>query len=147
MWNEFKTFISRGNVMDLAVGVIIGAAFGKIVSALVDQILMPIVSLATAGVDLKEKFFITLKGGTYATASEATKAGAAVMNFGAFFQEIITFLIVAFVIFMIVKGYNSMKKAEAPAPAAPVTEKPCPHCMMPIPIAATRCGHCTSQLA
>lgn len=133
MWNEFKTFISRGNVMELAVGVVIGAAFGKIVDSLVKDIIMPPIGLLIGGVDFKA-WLVTLRSGPEPVT----------MNIGVFINEVITFLIVAFAIFLVVKAYNRMKKV--PAAAAP-TEKACPHCLMSIPIAATRCGHCTSQLA
>ncbi|MBS1912941.1 MAG: large conductance mechanosensitive channel protein MscL [Bacteroidetes bacterium] len=143
MWNEFKTFISRGSVMDLAVGVIIGAAFGKIVDSLVKDVIMPPIGLLLGHIDFKN-WFISLSGGTYATLEEAQKAKAVTMNVGSFINEVITFLIVAFAVFLIVKAYNRTKKAPAPAP--PPSEKPCPYCRMQIPLEATRCGHCTSQL-
>ncbi|HVZ38480.1 MAG TPA: large conductance mechanosensitive channel protein MscL [Candidatus Kapabacteria bacterium] len=143
MWNEFKTFISRGSVMDLAVGVIIGAAFGKIVDSLVKDVIMPPIGLLLGHIDFKN-WFVSLSGGTYATLEEAQKAKAVTMNVGAFINEVITFLIVAFAVFLVVKAYNRTKKAPPPPP--PASEKPCPYCRMQIPLEATRCGHCTSQL-
>jgi large conductance mechanosensitive channel len=128
MLKEFKTFVIRGNVLDLAIAVIIGGAFGKIVSSLVNDILMPIIGLIMGGVNFSE-LSITV--------------GAAVIKWGSFVQTIIDFLIIAFVIFLIVKIANSMKKA--PAPADPTT-KDCPYCLSVIPIKATRCPHCTSEL-
>lgn len=132
MLKEFKTFIMRGNVMDLAVGVIIGGAFGKIVSSLVTDILTPVISIITGGVDFSG---LTVRiGGTDAT--------PVIMTYGAFIQAAIDFLIIALVIFLMVKAMNSMRKpAEAPA-----TTKPCPRCTMDVAIAATRCPHCTSEL-
>lgn len=144
MWKEFKAFISRGSVMDLAVGVVIGAAFGKIIDSFVNDIIMPPISLLTGGINFADKFIVLKGEGTFATLAEAQKAGAVTLNIGQFVNVVITFLIVAFAIFVVVKAYNRMKKAEAPAAA---TDKPCPHCRMSIPLEATRCGHCTSQLA
>ena len=142
MFREFKEFAMRGNVVDMAVGVIIGAAFGKIVGSLVTDIMMPPIGLAMGHVDFAN-LFIDLSGQHYATLAEAQKAGAATINYGLFINTIISFLIVAFVIFLLVKQMNRLKK-EAPAPAP--TTKDCPHCAMPIPIGAKRCGHCTATL-
>ncbi len=144
MLKEFKTFIARGNVLDLAVGVVIGAAFGKIVDSFVKDIIMPPIGLLTGGVDFTNKFLVLKGDGVFKTLEEAQKAGAITLNVGAFINTVLTFLIVAFAVFLVVKAYNRMKKAPE---AAPVTEKPCPHCKMSIPLDATRCGHCTSQLA
>lgn len=129
MLKEFKEFAMRGNVMDLAVGVIIGGAFGAIVASLVNDILMPLVGLALGGIDFS---------------SLAIQVGAATIKYGAFIQAIVNFLIIAFVIFLIVRAMNRLR-GPAPAPAAPIT-KDCPHCFTAIPIKATRCPNCTSQL-
>lgn len=121
MISEFKAFIARGNVLDLAVAVIIAAAFGKIVTALVDGIIMPIVGMATGGVDFSQLFF-ALDGGDYANLAAARAAAAPVITYGAFVQAIVDFLLIALVIFLIVKAYNSMKKKADAAPAAPAEE-------------------------
>ncbi|MGC1375525.1 MAG: large conductance mechanosensitive channel protein MscL [Anaerolineales bacterium] len=128
MLKEFKDFAMRGNVMDLAVGVIIGGAFGKIVTSLVGDILMPLVGLLIGGVS-----FVDL----------SITVGSAVVKYGSFIQNVIDFIIIAFVVFLIVKGINSMQK---PAPAAAPTTKPCPQCATDIPLAAKRCPNCTSNL-
>jgi large conductance mechanosensitive channel len=130
MLKEFKEFVMRGNVMDLAVGVIIGGAFGKIVASLVNDILMPLIGLLIGGVD-----FSTL----------AITVGNAKIMYGAFINNIIDFLIIALVIFLLVKGLNRLTKKPAPSPAAPTT-KECPHCFSTISIKATRCPNCTSEL-
>jgi large conductance mechanosensitive channel len=131
MLKEFKDFAMRGNVMDLAVAVIIGGAFGKIIASLVNDILMPLIGLALGGLNFSELSF---------------SVGNAVVMYGAFIQAIVDFIIVAFVIFMLVRTMNNMKKKEpAPAPAEPTT-KECPHCFSVISIKATRCPNCTSQL-
>lgn len=140
--NEFKKFIAQGNVIDLAVAVIIGAAFGKIVTSLVNDILMPVIGLFTGGLDFTN-FFISLNGTSYATLAEAQEAGAATINYGMFINNIIDFLIIAFCIFLIIKQLQRFKKEE---PAAPVTTKTCSYCCSTIAIEASRCPHCTSQL-
>jgi large conductance mechanosensitive channel len=142
MFKEFRQFIMRGNVLDLAVAVIIGAAFGKIVTSLVNDILMPPLGLALKNVDFAN-LFIDLSGGHYATLAQAKAAGDATLNYGAFINNVIDFLIVALVIFLVVKAANQMKRAPAPAPP---NSKPCPFCQTSIPIAATRCPNCTSNL-
>jgi len=142
MLKEFRDFIARGNVVDLAVAVIIGGAFGAIVSSFVKDIIMPIVSLLTGGIDFSN-WFIPLKAGTYATLKAAQDAGVATINIGVFLNAIITFLIVAFAMFLVVKSMNAMKKK--PAPADPTT-KDCPYCFSKISIKATRCPNCTSEL-
>ncbi|MBN1813483.1 MAG: large conductance mechanosensitive channel protein MscL [Anaerolineae bacterium] len=142
MWKEFKQFIARGNVVDLAIGVIIGAAFGKIVTSFVNDILMPPIGLLLGNVDFAN-LFITLSGGSYATLEEAQAAGAATINYGVFINTIIDFLIVAFVIFLLIKQVNRLKK---PAPSAEPTTKACPYCLSEIPSKATRCPHCTSEI-
>ena len=145
MLKEFKEFIQRGNVIDLAVAFILGGAFGAIVSSLVKDIVMPIVGVLLGGVDFTS-LFITLKGGPYASLADAQKAGAATINYGVFINTIITFLIVAFAMFLLIKAMNATKKKPAPAaPAAPTT-KECIYCLSTIPLKATRCPNCTSEL-
>lgn len=146
MVSEFREFIARGNVFDLAVGVIIGGAFGKIVTSVVDDLVMPPIGLLLGGVDFTN-LFVVLGEGEYETLAAAKEAGAATINYGLFLNALLQFLIVALVVFLFVRQYNRLRRQEdAGAPAAP-TEKPCPHCLMAIPLAATRCGHCTSPLA
>ena len=144
MWKEFKEFAVKGNAIDLAVGVIIGAAFGGIVNSLVKDILMPPVGLLIGGLDFSNKFLI-LKGapggGVFNTPADAAKAGAVTWNYGNFVTLIINFLIVAFCIFLLVKAMNKVKRSPAAEPVA----KDCPACMMSIPIKATRCPHCTTE--
>ncbi len=142
MFKGFRDFIMRGNVLDLAVAVIIGAAFGKIVTSLVSDILMPPLGLALKNVDFSN-LFIDLSGGHYATLALAKAAGAATINYGVFLNNVIDFVIVAFVIYLIIQQANRLKKA--PAPADPTT-KECAYCHTNIPIAATRCPNCTSSL-
>ena len=144
MMEEFKKFALKGNMIDLAVGVIIGGAFNGIVSSLVNDIIMPVLSLFTGKLDFAN-WFIALDGNTYMTLAEAQEAGAATLNYGNFISGIINFVIMAFVVFMLVKGINKMKKEEAPAPAAPTTKK-CPVCKAEIALDATKCPHCTSDL-
>ncbi len=143
MFKEFREFIMRGNVLDLAVAVIIGAAFGKIVTSLVNDILMPPLGLALKNVDFTN-LFLDLSGGHHATLAEAKAAGDATLGYGVFLNNVIDFLIVAFVIFLVVRQANKLKKA--PAPAAPTT-KECAFCHTSIPLAATRCPNCTSTLS
>lgn len=147
--SEFKAFITRGNVIDLAVGVIIGGAFQAIVKSLVDDIVMPVISLLTKGVDFASKF-VALDGGAYATLEEAQAAGAAVLTYGNFISAILNFLIMAFVIFLFIKAINRLnglkKEEEAAEEAAEPTTKECPYCKSEIAIAATKCPHCTSEL-
>lgn len=139
---EFKKFALKGNMIDLAVGVIIGGAFNSIVSSLVNDIIMPVLSLFTGKLDFAN-WFIALDGNTYATLADAQEAGAATLNYGNFISGVINFVIMAFVVFMFVKAINKMKKE--PAPAAPTTKK-CPFCKTDIPLEATKCPHCTSTL-
>jgi len=141
---EFKEFAMRGNVMDLAVGVIIGAAFGKIVTSLVEDVLMPPIGQLVGKVDFSG-LFISLSGKPYDTLKAAKEAGVATLNYGIFLNNVINFLIVAFVVFLVVQQMNRLTRK--PAPAVVPTTKDCPQCAMPIPLAAKRCGHCTSQLA
>ncbi len=145
-FGEFKKFLLRGNVVDLAVGVIIGAAFQAIVKSLVDDVVMPVISLITNGVDFSN-WFVALDGNEYATLAEAQAAGAAVMTYGNFISAVFNFVIMAFVIFCLIKLINKVtdkfKKEEAPAPA---TTKVCPYCQSEVSIKATKCPHCTSEL-
>lgn len=144
--NEFKQFIMRGNVLDMAVGVIIGGAFQKIISSMVNDIIMPIVSLVTGGVDFSN-WFITLDGKHYATLQEATAAGAATINYGTFLTQVIDFILMAFVIFMIVKIMNHLAdRVKKPIEKEAPKTKKCPYCMSDIHIEATKCPHCTSQI-
>ena len=142
MLKDFKAFVMRGNVLDLAVAVIIGAAFGAIVNSAVNDVIMPPIGLILGHVDFKELFF-SLNGQHFATLADAKKAAAPVVAYGQFLNTVINFLIIAFVIFIIVRV---AAKLEKPAPAAAPTTKDCPYCLSAIPIPATRCAHCTSQL-
>lgn len=143
MFKEFKAFIMRGNVLDLAVGVIIGAAFAKIINSLVSDILLPPIGLLLGKVDFSN-LYISLSGGQYSSLADAQAAGAATLNYGLFINNIINFLIVGFVIFLVVRYANKLITRPA-APAEP-TEKDCPYCFSKIPLQATRCPHCTSHL-
>ena len=148
MIKEFKEFAVKGNAVDLAVGVIIGAAFGAVVTSLVKDILMPPLGFLTGGLDFSNKFMVLKDapgGALFATPAEAAKAGAITWNYGNFLTVIISFVIVAFCIFLLVRALNKMKKPQAGA-AAPVS-KDCPFCAMTIPIKAMRCPHCTSEMA
>jgi large conductance mechanosensitive channel len=142
MLKEFKAFVMRGNVLDLAVAVIIGAAFGGIVTSLVNDVIMPPVGLLLGHVDFKD-FFVSLNGQSYPTLAAAKAAGAPIIGYGQFVNTIINFLIIAFAIFLVIRTANRFQK---PAPAAAPTTKDCPYCATAIPIAARRCPHCTSQL-
>ncbi|MCR5547085.1 MAG: large conductance mechanosensitive channel protein MscL [Lachnospiraceae bacterium] len=147
--DEFKEFITKGNVMDMAVGVIIGGAFQKIITSLVDDVIMPLISALTGGIDFSN-WFISLDGKEYATLAAAQEAGAATLNYGTFITVVINFLLMALVIFCLVKALEkvrtSVKKSEAMDEAETPTEKECPYCKSMIPIGATRCPHCTSEL-
>lgn len=146
--NEFKIFIMRGNVLDLAVGVIIGGAFQKIIASLVSDIIMPIVTLCTGGADFKN-WFISLDGKSYATLELAQKAKASTLNYGLFITQVIDFIIMAFVIFMMVKAMNSLAKKvkkNTDESEEAVAKRICPFCKSEIDIDATRCPYCTSQL-
>ncbi len=145
MLKEFKEFAMRGNVVDMAVGIIIGAAFGKIISSLVSDVIMPPIGILMGGVDFSD-IYINLSGGDYPSLAAAKEAGAATMNIGVFVNTVIDFVIIAFAIFMVIRGMNKMKRKEEAAPAEPTT-KECPQCLSVIPIKATRCAHCTSELA
>lgn len=142
MLKEFKEFAMRGNVLDLAVGVIIGAAFGKIVASLVDDVLMPPLGRLLGHVDFSSKF-INLSDKTYETLAAAKAAGAPTLNYGNFINTIINFVIVAFAIFVVVRAVNRWTVKPT---AAAATTKDCPQCAMAIPLAAKRCGHCTAQI-
>jgi len=148
MLKEFKEFALRGNVVDMAVGIIIGAAFGTIVNSLVKDVIMPPIGLLLGGLDFAN-FFLLLKGGSpagpYASLADAQKAGAVTINYGVFINAVVSFLIVAFVIFLLIRSVNRMKREEEAPPAEPTT-KECPYCLSTIPIKATRCPHCTSEL-
>lgn len=147
VWKEFRKFVARGSFFDLAIGIVIGAAFGTVVNSLVKDILMPPIGLLTAGTDFSE-LYINLSGQEYASLAEATSAGAATINYGTFLNNLIAFLIVAVVLFLLVRKYNEItdRYRAKPAPAAPA-EKECPRCTMTVPSQATRCPHCTSELA
>jgi large conductance mechanosensitive channel len=144
MLREFREFVMRGNVLDLAIAVIIGGAFGKIVTSFVNDVIMPPIGLLLGGVDFTN-LFIALDGNSYESLEAAKAAGAATLNYGVFLNTVIDFVIVAFAIFMIIKSANRMKKPTSEAAAAPTT-KECPYCFSTIPIKATRCPNCTSQL-
>lgn len=143
MLKEFKEFAMRGSMVDLAVGIIIGAAFGKIVTSLVNDVIMPPIGLLLGKVDFTN-LFVNLSGEEFATLAEAKEAGAATINYGLFLNTVIDFLIVAFVIFMVIKQMNRLKRQEE-APAAPVT-KDCPFCFTDIPVKATKCPNCTADI-
>jgi large conductance mechanosensitive channel len=142
VFKEFKEFAMRGSVLDLAVGVIIGAAFGKIVASLVDDIIMPPIGRLIGGVDFSNLFVNLKEGPHFDTIAAAKAAGMPTLNYGNFINIVINFLIIAFTIFLVVRAVNRWM----PKPAAPVTTKDCPYCAMPIPVSAKKCGHCTSAI-
>lgn len=144
MLKEFKAFAMRGNVLDMAVGIIIGGAFGKIVTSLVNDILMPPIGLILGKVDFSN-LYLNLSGTSYASLADAKAAGAATINYGLFLNTVLDFVIVAFALFLIIRQVNRLAAKPAPAVAAPTT-KECPFCYSTIPIKATRCPHCTSEL-
>jgi large conductance mechanosensitive channel len=149
MLKDFKEFVVRGNVVDMAVGIVIGAAFGTIVKSFVDDVLMPPIGLLLGNVDFTS-LFITLKegakaAGPYASLAAAKAAGAVTLNLGIFINTVISFLIIAFAVFLVIKSLNRMKREEAAPPAPPAT-KECPYCLSAIPLKASRCPHCTSEL-
>ena len=144
MLKEFKEFAMRGNVLDMAVGITIGAAFGKIISSFVADVLMPPIGLLLGNVDFSN-LFVTLSGATFKTLEEARKAGAVTINYGVFLNTVLDFLIVAFAIFLLIKQVNRLKREEVAPPAAPTT-KDCPFCLTAVPIKAVKCAHCTSEL-
>ncbi len=148
MFKEFKEFAMRGNVLDMAVGIIIGAAFGTIVTSLVSDVIMPPIGLLLGNVDFSNIFAVLKEGKTaapYASVAAAKAAGAVTMNMGIFINTIINFIIVAFAIFLLIRGINQLKRKQEAPPAVPTT-KECPYCIVSIPIKATRCPHCTSEL-
>jgi len=148
MFKEFKDFAMRGNVVDMAVGIIIGAAFGTIVKSLVADVIMPPIGMALGGVDFTNLYSVMQVGdpaGPYASLADAQAAGAVTINYGLFINTIISFLIVAFAVFLVIRSINKMQKEEEEAPAEPTT-KDCPFCQTEISIKATRCPNCTSQL-
>lgn len=146
MLKEFKAFVMRGNVLDLAVGIIIGASFGTIVKSLVDDVIMPPIGLALGNVDFANLFLLLKPGlkapAPYTTVADAQAAGAVTINYGNFVNNVVTFIIVAFVVFLIVRMANRLKPQDAAAPST----KDCPYCRMAIPVGASRCPHCTSDL-
>jgi large conductance mechanosensitive channel len=148
MLKEFKDFAMRGNVVDMAVGIIIGAAFGAIVKSLVSDVIMPPIGLLLGNVDFSN-LFLVIKGGTaagpFAALADAQKAGAVTINYGVFIMTIISFLIIAFVVFLLIRNLNKLKRQEEAPPVQPTT-KECPYCLLAVPIKATRCGYCTSEL-
>jgi len=145
MFKEFKEFAIKGNVVDMAIGIIIGGAFGKIVTSLVNDVIMPPIGLIVGKVDFSS-LFIDLSGAHHASLAEAKAAGAATLNVGLFINNVIDFVLVAFAVFLLVRQINRLKSAPAPAPAAPTT-KECPFCLTAVPLKASRCSACTSQLA
>ena len=148
MVKDFKEFIMRGNVVDMAVGIVIGASFGAIVSSFVADIIMPPIGILLGNVDFSNLFTVIKEGtapGPYATHAAAKAAGAVTINYGTIFNTIISFLIVAFSIFLLIRNINRMKRKEEAPPPAPST-KECPYCLSAIPIKAVRCAHCTSEL-
>ena len=148
MFKEFKEFAMKGNVLDMAVGIIIGAAFGTIISSLVADVIMPPIGLLLGNMDFSNLFLVLKEGkvaGPYASLAAAKAAGAVSVNFGLFINTVINFLIVAFAIFLLIRNVNKLKRQEAAPPPAPMT-KECPFCLSAIPIKASRCAHCTSEL-
>ena len=148
MLKEFKEFAIKGNVVDMAVGIIIGAAFGTIVKSLVADVIMPPIGLLLGNVDFSNLFIVIKQGaeaGTFATVAEAQKAGAVTINYGIFINTIISFIIVAFAVFLVIRNINKLKREEEAPPKEPTT-KECPHCLSEIPIKAVRCAYCTSDV-
>lgn len=149
MFREFKEFAMRGNVVDMAVGIIIGGAFGTIVKSLVEDVIMPPVGLLLGGVDFSNIFLVLKEGaapGPYAALADAKAAGAVTVNVGLFVNAVISFLIVAFAVFLLIRAINSMRREEAAPAPPPADTKECPFCASSIPLKATRCPHCTSQM-
>jgi large conductance mechanosensitive channel len=144
MLKEFKEFAMRGNVLDMAVGIIVGAAFGGIVTSFVNDVLMPPIGLLLGRVDFSN-LFVTLRGDQFATLAQAKAAGATTLNYGIFLNTVVTLLIVAFAVFLLVRQVNRMRRQPEPAPAVPTT-KECPYCFSSISIKATRCAYCTTEL-
>ena len=149
MFKEFKEFAMRGNVVDMAVGIIIGAAFGTIVKSLVADVIMPPIGLLLGNVDFANLFIVLKEGaapGPFSALADAQKAGAVTMNYGVFINTIISFIIVAYAVFLLIRSLNKLKRKEEAPPAEPTT-KECPHCLSTIPIKALRCAFCTSELS
>jgi large conductance mechanosensitive channel len=149
MLKEFKEFAVKGNAVDMAVGIIIGGAFGTIVKSLVNDIIMPPIGMLLGNVDFSELFLVLNRGsapGPYTTLADAQEAGAVTINYGIFFNAVISFVIVAFAVFMLIKSINRLKREEEAAPAEEPTTRECPHCLSMIPLKATRCPQCTSEL-
>jgi large conductance mechanosensitive channel len=144
MWKELKAFLLRGSVLDLAVAVIVGGAFGKIVTSFVNDIIMPPIGLLLGKVNFAD-LYINLSGGSYPSLAAAKEAGAATLNYGTFISAIIDFVIIGLVLFFVLKAINKMQRKPEAAPAEPTT-KECPHCFTTIPLKATRCPNCTSEL-
>jgi large conductance mechanosensitive channel len=140
MLSEFRTFVMRGNVIDLAVGVVMGAAFGAVVTSFVNDILMPPIGLVLGSVDFSS-LFVTLRGGPYPSIAAAKEAGAPTLNYGLFINHVISLVIIGFAVFLLVKQVNRLK-----GPPPPPSTRECPACMMPIPLRARRCPHCTSEV-
>lgn len=148
MLKEFREFAMRGNVVDMAVGIVIGTAFGTIIASLVSDVLMPPIGLLVGNVDFANLFVVIKAGktaGPFATLAAAKGAGAVTLNYGRFVNTVVSFVIIAFAIFLLVRGMNALKRKEEAPPPEPTT-KECPHCFLTIPVKATRCGHCTSEL-
>jgi len=144
MFKEFKQFAMRGNVVDMAVGIIIGAAFGKIVSSIVEDVIMPPLGMVLGKVNFSN-LYLNLSGTPYATLDEAARAGAPVIKYGVFFNSVVNFIIVAFVLFLIIRQMNKLRLQPEPVPASPST-KECPYCISVIPVRASRCPSCTSEV-
>jgi large conductance mechanosensitive channel len=149
MLKEFREFAMRGNVVDMAIGIVIGGAFGKIVSSMVADVMMPPIGLVLGGVDFSNLFVVLKDGATkaspYVSLADAQAAGAVTLNYGMFINNIVSFTIVAFALFLVIKGMNTLRR-EAPAPPPAATQKECPQCATAIPIAAKRCPNCTSEI-
>ena len=151
MWKEFKEFAMRGNVIDMAVGIVIGAAFGTIVKSFVADVIMPPIGLLLGNVDFANLFWTIKEGaaaiGPYATVDAASKAGAVTINYGVFINTLISFLIISFSIFIVIRSINRMKKKQEEIPPEAPTTKNCPYCFEKVSLSATRCPYCTSQLS
>jgi large conductance mechanosensitive channel len=141
MLKEFREFAMRGNLLDMAIGIIVGAAFGRIITSLVNDVVMPPIGLALGGLDFTS-LFLTLKGGPYPSLAAAKAAGAPTINYGIFINTLIDFVIVAFIVFLVVRQINRMQRK----PEASPTTRPCPYCLSTIPLGAVRCAHCTADL-
>lgn len=150
MWKEFKEFAMRGNVLDMAIGIIIGGAFTPIAKSLVDDVIMPPIGLLIGDMEFKELFLVLKQGapaGPYSTLGAAQEAGAVTINYGMFVNTVVTFLIVAFAVFLMIKAINRMRRREEGASSDEPTTRTCPHCLSTIPLKAGRCAFCTVELA